>query len=96
VAEYRLTPAAEAELQHIWMHTAEKWSVDQAERYVDLLIAAFAKLAQFPELAPACDHIRPQYRSQVVERHIVYFQIADYGIAVIRILHDRMEPTRHL
>jgi plasmid stabilization system protein ParE len=29
-------------------------------------------------------------------RHMIYFRVTDYGIAVIRILHDRMDAPRHL
>jgi len=27
---------------------------------------------------------------------MIYFRITDYGIAIIRILHERMDVTRHL
>jgi toxin ParE1/3/4 len=94
--EYRLSPAAELDLEDIWTYTIEHWGAAQADLYTNLLIAAFAELAQSPTIAPACDHIRPGYRRRHVERHVIYFRITDYGIAVIRILHDRMDAPRHL
>ena len=94
--EYRLSPAAEIDLEHIWTYTAERWGIDQADRYTDHLTTAFAELAQLPKSAPACDHIRPGYRRRNIERHVIYFRITDYGIAVVRILHDRMDEPRHL
>jgi toxin ParE1/3/4 len=96
VAEYRLTPAAERDLETIWTHTIQQWGVGQANRYIDLLTAVFAELAQSPKIAPACDHIRPGYRRRSVERHMIYFRITAYCIAVVRILHDRMDAPRHL
>ena len=96
MAEYRLTPAAERDLETIWTHTCNKWGVEQANRYIDILTAAFAELAQSPKTVPACDHIRPGYRRRSVERHMIYFRITAYGIAVVRILHDRMDTLRHL
>ena len=96
VAEYRLTPAAERDLETIWTHTWQQWGVEQANRYIDILTAAFAELAQSPKIAPACDHVRPGYRRRNVERHMLYFRITPYGIAVVRILHDRMDAPRHL
>ncbi len=96
MAEYRLTIAAERDLETIWTHTLQKWGVEQANRYTDILTAAFAELAQSPKTAPACDHIRPSYRRRSVERHMIYFRITTYGIAIIRILHDRMDTPRHL
>ena len=41
-------------------------------------------------------NIRLGYRRRSVERHMIYFRMTDYGIAVVRILHDRMNAARHL
>ena len=94
--EFRLTPAAERDLEEIWRYTRQKWGVEQAHRYIDVLTEAFAVLADSPKSAPACDHIRAGYRYRSVERHVVYFKIAPYGIAVVRVLHERMDAPRHL
>jgi toxin ParE1/3/4 len=62
MAEYRLSPAAERDLEGIWKYTRREWGLEQAERYTDLLTAAFQVLSEAPKSAPACDHIRPGYR----------------------------------
>jgi toxin ParE1/3/4 len=61
-----------------------------------LLTAAFQMLSEAPKAAPACDRIRAGYRRRNVERHMIYFRITDYGIAIIRILHERMDAPHHL
>ena len=33
VAEYRLTPAAERDLEEIWVYTLQRWGADQADRH---------------------------------------------------------------
>lgn len=96
MAEYRLTPAAEHDLESIWIYTVRQWSVEQADRYIDFLTVAFAELAASPKTAPSCEHIRPSYRRWGVERHMIYFRMTNYGIAIIRVLHDRMDASRHL
>ena len=96
MADYRLAPAAQRDLESIWRHTREQWGIDQADRYIDILEVAFAALAESPKSAPACDHIRPGYRRRNVERHMIYFRITNYGIAIIRILRDRADAPRHL
>lgn len=96
MAEYRLSPAAERDLESIWRHTVRQWSIAQADRYMDLLTAAFAELAESPKTAPTCEHIRAGYRRWGVERHMIYFRVTDYGIAIIRVLHDRMDTLRQL
>jgi toxin ParE1/3/4 len=45
-------------------------------------------LAESPKSAPACDYIRQGYRRRSVVRHMIYFRITDYGIAIIRVLHE--------
>ena len=96
MAEYRLTPAAERDLEHIWLHTRQQWSTDQADRYAEILANAFAELVGSPKTAPSCDHIRRGYRRRNVERHMIYFRVTDYGINIVRVLHDRMDAPRHI
>jgi toxin ParE1/3/4 len=83
-------------LEGIWKYTRGEWGLEQAERYTDLLTTAFRALAESPKSAPTCDHIRHGYRRRNVERHMIYFRITDYGIAVIRVLHERMDAPAHL
>lgn len=96
MAEYRLSPAAERDLEGIWVYTAQQWSAKQANHYIDILTTTFSDLAQHPKTAPACDHIRLGYRRRSIEQHMIYFRITAYGISIIRILHDRMDAPRKL
>jgi toxin ParE1/3/4 len=64
--------------------------------YTDLIEAACANLAEAPQQAPGCANIRQSYRRRGVEQHVIYFRPTSYGIAVIRILHQRMDAARHV
>lgn len=94
--EYRLSPAAERDLEQIWLYSLEQWGLSQANDYTDDLLAAFERLAENPQHGQRIDHIRPGYRRSRARRHTIYYRITDYGIAIIRVLHDRMLPLRHL
>jgi toxin ParE1/3/4 len=83
-------------MEAIWLYTLEEWGLEQANRYTDDLTEAFAKLAASPKMATRVDHVRKGYRRSRVGRHVIYFRLTGYGIAVIRVLHDRMLSTRHL
>jgi toxin ParE1/3/4 len=96
MAEFRLTPAAERDLEGIWTYTRDEWGLEQADRYLDMLTVTFQTLADSPKSAPACDHIREGYRRRGVGRHMIYFRVMPYGIAVVRVLHERMDAPRHL
>ena len=95
-ADYRLTPEALRDLESIWLDTLGEWGIEQAHRYIDDLTAAFEQLANTPRIGAACDHIRKGYRRAGVGRHGIYYRVAEHGITVIRILHDRMDVPRHL
>jgi toxin ParE1/3/4 len=96
MGDYRLAPAAERDLEEIWRYGRDQWGADQADRYADQLIGAFEALARSPHTAPACDHIRRGYRRHMVGRHVIYLRLSDQGIVVVRILHDRMDSSRHV
>jgi toxin ParE1/3/4 len=76
-AEYRLTPAAEQDLEAIWLYTFEQWGIDQAHHYTDELVAAFDQLADHSRLGSACDDIRKGYRRSRVGQHAIYFCITN-------------------
>ena len=97
MGEYRLAPAAERDLERIWEYTIVEWSAAQAERYTETLLAAFQDLADDPTglRSVACDHVRRGYRRRQVGRHVVYFRAEEYGVAIVRVLHERMDAPRH-
>lgn len=96
MAEYRLSPGAQRDLDGIFDYTFTQWGLPQALRYTDLLEAACADLARAPQQAQGCANIRPGYRRRSVEQHVIYFRPTSYGIAIIRILHQRMDAARLL
>jgi toxin ParE1/3/4 len=96
MAEYRLSKKAQRDLDAIFDYTVEQWGLEQALRYTDTIEAGCAALANAPQLAQSCAYIRPGYRRRSVEYHVIYIKITSYGIAVIRILHQRMDAVRHM
>ena len=96
MAEYRLSPRAQRDLDGVFDYTVAHWGLAQAARYIDLIEAACADLAEAPQQAQGCSNIRPGYRRRGVEPHVIYFRPTSYGIAIIRILHQRMDAARYL
>jgi len=96
MAEYRLTPKTVVDLEATWLYSVKQWGVQQAERYIDDLTKAFGFLAESPKSGMVCENIRAGYRKHPVIRHIIYYRETDYGIEVMRVLHDRMLATRYL
>ena len=93
---YHLAPAARADLESIWLYTAERWSPDQADRYHNLLIDGIASLLRNPYRGLAADRIRRGYRRLNSRSHAIFYRISGDTIEVIRILHASMDFGRHL
>jgi toxin ParE1/3/4 len=95
MAEYRFSPKSRRDLNDIFDYTVARWGLDQAFRYDMLIEVACSEIAKSPLQAPSCDNIKPGYRRWRIEQHIIYFRQTRYGIAISRILHGRMDATRH-
>ena len=39
---------------------------------------------------------RPELLRWRCERHVIYFRKVDDGFEIVRVLHDRMLPSKHL
>ncbi|OYN94686.1 toxin ParE1/3/4 [Propionibacteriaceae bacterium ES.041] len=96
MSRYRLTPAAQRDLSSIWDYTQERWDVDQAETYVMEIRAAIERAAEDPRRGRACDEVRAGYRRYAIGSHQIFYVERPQRIDVIRILHQRMDPNRHL
>lgn len=93
---YWLTPAAVRELSYIWAYAEERWDVRQAETYVSEIRAAIERIAESPDRGRACDDIRQGYRRYAIGSHLIFYVVQPHSVDVARILHQRMDPTRHL
>jgi len=96
VAKYKLTRLSEGDLEAILEHTLKTWGKKQAGRYLGDLQACFQELADRPGLGRSCNSIRPGLLRMEHGRHVVFYRPKEYGIRVIRILHQGMLPDRHL
>lgn len=97
MTEFRLTPAAQRDLASIWDYTAERWDLDQAETYLNEIRAAVERIAEVPGRGRPCDEIREGYLRYAIGSHLLFYRKnAQGGVDVVRILHQRMDPTAHL
>ena len=96
MSRYRLTPAAQRDLSLIWDYSQERWDVHQAETYTLEIKAAIERIADDPRRGRSCEEIRAGYRRYGIGSHVLFYLTTAAGIDIIRILHQRMDSTRHL
>ena len=88
---YRLTPAAREDLAEIWRFTAERWSEDQADSYIDGLVSAFETIAGFPDIARERTEFTPPVRIHPSGAHLVVYLKGRGQVTILRVLHGRQD-----
>ncbi|WP_414122692.1 type II toxin-antitoxin system RelE/ParE family toxin [Corynebacterium nuruki] len=96
MTDFRLTPAAQRDLSSIWDYTEDRWDTEQAETYLNDIRAAVERLADVPDRGRPCPDIREGYRRYAVGSHLIFYRTSHARIDIVRILHQRMDPTLHL
>jgi toxin ParE1/3/4 len=91
-----VSPRAEDDIVGIAAYTLDRWGERQMSRYVDGLHARFAALAHFPNSGRRRDELGRGYRSIVHGSHIVFYRVIARDLVIVRVLHVRMSPERHL
>ena len=90
------TRDAEQDLIDIYLYGIEHFGLIQAERYNELLHARIDTIAENPGFGSDYGFVRGGLRRYESVSHAVYFQRIAEGIRILRILHGRMDPGRHL
>lgn len=87
---------AEGDLIDIWMYSFEQWDATQADKYLEELNEGIQSLADNPQLGTRRDYVREGYRVLFVNRHAIYYTATRSAIRIVRVLHEEMDPARHL
>ena len=96
MARVELTVDAERDLVEIYLHGLEHFGYASTERYVDALHAKMALAAEHPSFGANYEFVKSDLRRYECVSHAFYYRETIDGILVLRILHGRMDPSRHL
>jgi len=70
--------------------------VNQADRYSELLHARIGTIAGNPSFGSDYGFVRDGLRRYESVAHAICFQRIAEGVRILRVLHGRMDPGRHL
>lgn len=109
MARLRFTDAARADLAGIFALSLERWGEAAARRYAALLAAAARAATSNPrtplareraELAKGLRsfHVRHVKLAFGVKApvHVVFYRHVGAVVEIVRVLHERMNPSEHL
>ena len=92
---YRLYPKAIDDLESIYLYSTEKFGIERTEAYILEIEKSFQHLADDPLVSRKCDYVRQGLRAFNTGSHVIFLEETNYGIAVIRVLHQSMDFSRH-
>lgn len=93
---YRLSDKAVADLRNISRYTNFEFGPAQAKAYLTALKEIILQLAAQPRMAQPVSEIRSGYRRYLFQQHAIYFSEKEYGIYVVRVLHQQMRVDLHI
>ena len=93
---YQFTAKAERDLEIITDYTAQEWGASQANTYLDGLESRAQLLAENPDLGITRETSSKGLLSFPYESHILYYKKHARGIVIVRVLHQHMDPLKHL
>ena len=88
---YIISKKALSDLDEIWFYTVEKWSVEQANRYYQLIFDEIKYICKKSDSGKRIDNIRSGYQVSKVKSHFIFYKIVNNVVEVIRILHEKMD-----
>jgi len=91
-----ISKKAVSDLEEIWLYTVEKWSVEQADRYYNLIFNEINYISKNSTAGKSMEHVRKGFRSSKVNFHLIFYRVINDTIEVIRILHERMDMENRL
>ena len=95
-SRYQFTDKAERDLEGIIDYTVQQWGVSQANTYLDGLDSRAQLLGENPDLGMARETLFEGLLSFPYESHILYYKKHARGIVILRVLHQHMDPLKHL
>ena len=73
---YKISIKAAEDIEDIWLYTFENWSLEQADRYVNLIFDEIEYLSHHPTTGKDFGHIRQNYGGSKVKSHIIFYRFA--------------------
>jgi toxin ParE1/3/4 len=91
VTRFILHPAARQDMSEIWLYTADKWGVDQADSYIRQIETDMRRAFAFPEAGSTVTGLPTAYRKLPTGSHRIIYSWSGHAITVLRILHERQD-----
>lgn len=87
-----ISEKANQDIEQIWLYAYENWTIEQADRYYNLILDEIEFIAENFESGKSVDYIKKCYRASSVKSHIIFYKRSRSNVVeIIRVLHKRMD-----
>ncbi len=93
---YKLSNLAVKDFASIYEYTLLNFGALQADTYTDDLDRALNLLSGSPLIGFECSEIANDVRRHDHQKHAIFYRQREHDIFVIRILHQQLNPGKHL
>ena len=91
-----IAPLAKHDLKRIYDYSISNWGGRKASDYLDKLKKLFWELTEQPKMGVEREELLPNMRSFSVDSHVVFYRLQQSKVEVVRVLHSRQDPRRHI
>jgi toxin ParE1/3/4 len=91
---FRVSPAAQRDLDEIFVYWAERASPQITDQLIDRIVDRFWLLSQFPRAGKYASDIAPEIRCFPAGQYLVYYRISRRTVDIIHIFHGGRNQDR--
>jgi toxin ParE1/3/4 len=91
---YRISDAARADLDAIWLYVAERGGIDAADRLIDAIMDGIRLLARHPGMGRERDDLATDLRGFPVPdyaHYLIFYRQTDGPIDIVRVLQGSQD-----
>ena len=93
---YILSPNAQESLRDIKTYSLQQFGKEQTLSYLKLIEKKMRIIAKSPDIGRKREEIKNGYFSFMAGSHVIFYRKSKKHVDVIDILHQSMDPYRHL
>ena len=94
--QYKLSNAAARDLEEIYLYGYMQFGEAQADYYAAMLENRIAIICANPGIGRIDSRVNPAIRRFECDRHVIFYDLLEDHILIVRILHGATDYVQHL
>ncbi len=96
MSKYVLSKEAQSSLKEIQIYSAKTFGKERTRQYLASIRKRMKALSENPSPGIVREDLKVGYHSDFIGSHTIYYRIQSTHLDVIDVLHQSMDPTKHI